>query len=354
MILSLLLSHQGQPKAEELSSDTHNSSEPLSDETQEPSEHVPSTSSDCSENTVHAIGSPIDTQCLTNQEILQINERYAQGRHFETTGPDKRGKYIKACRIEKCRDIALDATIRAVAPLQHGRKTNGMAVIIREDELLQKFRVGKTATACLFVVDASGSMGAQKRMEAAKGAIFSLLEDSYQNRDRVGLIAFKAIQADLILPLSSSIDLAYARLCELPTGGRTPLASGMIKALQVLMNEKLKYPSLIPNLILISDGRANMSSSGSIKAEIIAVFEDLAEAGVRSLVIDTEEQKGGLGLELGFCKIIAEHARGTYFRIRDLTAENLSEIIQVVISDPIMASNIKFSTMKRPFQHIRL
>lgn len=327
-----------QPKEEGESSDTKNSSQSQSGQTEKSSndQSTSSTSSDNVESTVHAIGSPIDAKRVTSPDVVKTTERYAQGRRFETSGPDQRGKYVKGSKIKESRDIALDATIRAVAPLQHGRKTKEMAVVIREDELLQKFRVGKTATACLFVVDASGSMGAQKRMEVAKGAVFSLLEDSYQNRDRVGLIAFKGMQADLILPLSSSKDLAYARLCELPTGGRTPLASGLTKALHVLMNERLKYPSLVPILILISDGRANVSAGGKIKSEIIAVSEDLAEACIKTLVIDTEEQKDGLGLQLGFCKIIAEHSHATYFRIRDLTAENLSDIVRTGISGPLM------------------
>lgn len=329
---------QDQHKEKDKSLDNTDSSQSPSRQSDPPSEKQSSpTSSDDTKSSVHAIGSPIDAKHVIPQNDMQIKERYAQGRRFETSGPDQRGKYVKARSIPESVDIAFDATIRSVAHLQDDRKTEKMAVVIKKDELLKKFRVGKTATACLFVVDASGSMGAQMRMEAAKGAIFSLLENSYLNRDRVGLIAFKGMQADLILPLSSSIDLAYSRLCELPTGGRTPLASGLLKAIQVLMNEKLKYPSLIPTLILISDGRANVSGCGSIKSEIINVSEDLAKSGIQSLIIDTEDQKSGLGLQLGYCRIIADHAHGRYFKITDLTADNLSDIIRNGISDPITA-----------------
>ncbi|HWQ64789.1 MAG TPA: magnesium chelatase subunit D family protein [Methanospirillum sp.] len=328
---------QDQPKEENKSLENQGSLQSPSGQSDQPSDkQSTSPSSDDANSTVHAIGSPIDAKQVIPPGVLKIEERYAQGRRFETSGPDPRGKYVKAFSTPQSTDIAFDATIRSVAHLQHDRKTEKMAVVIRKDELLKKFRVGKTATACLFVVDASGSMGARMRMEAAKGAIFSLLEDSYQNRDRVGLIAFKGMQADLILPLSSSIDLAYSRLCELPTGGRTPLASGLLKAFQVLMNEKLKYPSLVPTLILISDGRANVSVQGSIKSEIIDVSEDMAKAGIQSLIIDTEEQNSGLGIQLGFCRIIAEHTHGRYFRIQDLTAHNLSDIVRAGISDPIM------------------
>lgn len=302
-----------------------------SEEQDDSSEETPPSQSESgsTREQVHGIGSPVDADQLKPASQESMDQRYAPGRRFDTTGADRRGHYVGAHRSPEKTDIALDATIRAVAPYQQNRKGKGMAVVIKPDELLQKRRVGKTATACLFVVDASGSMGVEQRMEAAKGAIFSLLEDSYKNRDRVGMIAFRGKGADLVLPLSSSIDLAYSRLRELPTGGRTPLAAGLMKALSTLMNEKLKYPSLIPMMILITDGRANVSPGGQLKAELVAAAEDFARAGVQTLVIDTEEKKkGGFGLQLGFCPLIAKYAHGKYFRMSELTAEGVGDMVR--------------------------
>jgi magnesium chelatase subunit D len=194
---------------------------------------------------VFGIGSPIDPTKMKQAYQKVQDRRYAPGRRYKTHSADRRGHYISAEKRVCGTDIAFDATVRTVAPYQKWRKSDDLAVVIKPDEILLKRRVGKTATACLFVVDASGSMGVEQRMEAAKGAIFTLLEESYQNRDRVGLIAFKGESADLILPLTSSIDLAFARLSELPTGGKTPLAAGLQKALITLLTEKRKYPSLV-------------------------------------------------------------------------------------------------------------
>ncbi len=286
------------------------------------------------EQRVYSIGSPIDMDQMRTYEKKTLEKRYAPGRRYETNGADRRGQYIGAHKKLTGTDIAFDATIRAVAPYQKKRKSDNLAVVIRGDELLQKRRIGKTATACLFVVDASGSMGVEQRMEAAKGAVFSLLEESYQNRDRVGLIAFRGEKADLILPLTSSIDLAFARLSELPTGGKTPLIAGLQKALTTLLHEKRKYPSLIPIMILITDGRANVGNGGRLKEEIASVSEDLARAGIETVIIDTEpRKKNGFGLQLGFCPSIAEHTRGRYYRMSDLSVDTVSGAVLSSLAD---------------------
>lgn len=282
-----------------------------------------------SQEMVFAIGMPADPARIRDQIPKTMKERYAPGRRMKTDESKHRGQYIGTQKNPKTSDIALDATIRSVAPFQVQRMHEDMAVIIRPDEILEKKRMSKTATAILFVVDASGSMGAMKRMEAAKGAIFSLLEDSYRFRDRVGMITFKGNQADLVLPFTSSIDLAYKRLGEIPTGGKTPLSAALNKAADTIVHEKRKYPGLIPLLILISDGRANVGNGRSIKEEIGFAASDLAELNCKLIVIDTEEiQRKNFGIRLGYCNLIADKSGGTYIRLPDLSSQVISGIIQ--------------------------
>ncbi len=108
----------------------------------------------------------------------------------------------------------------------------------------------------LFVVDASGSMAARQRMSAVKGAVLSLLLDAYQRRDKVGLVTFRGSAAEVALPPTSSVDAAAARLESLPTGGRTPLAAGLLKAHEVLRVERLRDPARRALLVVVTDGRA--------------------------------------------------------------------------------------------------
>jgi Mg-chelatase subunit ChlD len=110
------------------------------------------------------------------------------------------------------------AVIRATAPHQLVRDHNGMAVAVQEEDIRERVRVGKVSVACVFVVDASGSMGATKRMESAKGAVLSMLLDSYRYRDRVGLVAFRGSSAEVLLPLCSNWNPVSLYHCERGVG----------------------------------------------------------------------------------------------------------------------------------------
>lgn len=152
--------------------------------------------------------------------------------------------------------LHLAATVQAAAPHQRARGRSGRGLVVRRDDLRQAVREGREGNLVLFVVDASGSMAARQRMAAVKGAVLSLLLDAYQRRDKVGLITFRGKDAEVALPPTSSVDAAAARLELLPTGGRTPVAAGLLKAHEVLRVERLRDPSRRPLLVVVTDGRA--------------------------------------------------------------------------------------------------
>ncbi|MET8676223.1 magnesium chelatase subunit D family protein [Streptomyces sp. NPDC004647] len=158
--------------------------------------------------------------------------------------------------------LHLAATVQAAAPHQHARGRRGPGLVVRRDDLRQAVREGREGNLVLFVVDASGSMAARQRMTAVKGAVLSLLLDAYQRRDKVGLVTFRGSEAALALPPTSSVEAGAARLEKLPTGGRTPLAAGLLKAREVLRIERLRDPSRRPLLVVVTDGRATAAGSG--------------------------------------------------------------------------------------------
>ncbi|MCF3184099.1 putative cobaltochelatase [Streptomyces polychromogenes] len=214
----------------------------------------------------------------------------ARTAHGRTTGAQRpRGQLTK---------LHLAATVHAAAPHQKARGRSGPGLVVRKDDLRQATREGREGNLVLFCVDASGSMAARQRMSAVKGAVLSLLLDAYQRRDKVGLITFRGAGAELALPPTSSVDAAAARLEKLPTGGRTPLGAGLLKAHEVLRIERLRDPSRRPLLVVVTDGRA--TSAGSVGGDPRELSGRsarlLAAEGVASVVVDCESGPVRLGL----------------------------------------------------------
>ncbi|ACZ88620.1 putative cobaltochelatase [Streptosporangium roseum] len=186
--------------------------------------------------------------------------------------------------------LHLKATVGAAAPYQLGRGRSGPGLLLRREDLREAVREGREGNLVLFVVDASGSMAARQRMRAVKTAVLGLLLDAYQRRDKVGLVTFRGTRADLVLPPTSSVEAGAARLRDLPTGGRTPLAAGLLRAAEVLRVERLRDPARRPLVVLVTDGRA---TSGTVEDSHRAAG---LLAGVTGVVVDCESGHVRLGL----------------------------------------------------------
>lgn len=255
------------------------------------------------------------------------NVRRGSGKRSVTKTDLKQGRYVRAEQSKgKVTDLAFDATIRAAAPYQRLREANGCALNIKDEDLRQKVREKRIGNTFLFAVDASGSMGARERMRAVKGAIFYMLQEAYQKRDRVGMIAFRRNKADLLLPITRSVDLAQKRLAELPTGGKTPLADGLALSLQTLAMLNKRDSELEPILIVVTDGRANAVVEGEKDpvAAAIKIAEKIAKAKITSVVIDTESDF----IKLGIAKKVAAAMGASYYTLQKLTKENVIHIVR--------------------------
>ncbi|MDO8886224.1 putative cobaltochelatase [Candidatus Oleimmundimicrobium sp.] len=289
-------------------------------ENQEKQEGVP----DGSSSKTFDVGAPFKTK-----EIKIPKDKIPRatgGRRAKSVTESKSGRYVRSViPKDKTTDIAFDATIRAAA-IRNGGKKNGEAGLkIEKSDLRQKVREKKVGSAMLFVTDASGSMGAKERMVAAKGAVLSLLVDAYQRRDKVGLITFRGKGAELLLPLTDNVENAQNYLKKLPTGGKTPLAHGLTLALETFEKELAKNKKTLPLMVLITDGKANVSiNEKNAVEEAREIAERIAEAKIKSLVIDTENDF----LNLGLAKDLANACGGEYIKLEELEAEELSRLVK--------------------------
>ncbi len=235
------------------------------------------------------------------------------------------GRYVRA-EIPKAKtsDIAFDATLRAAAPYQKARQSNGCAVVICKDDLRSKVREKRTGNIFLFVVDASGSMGARERMKTVKGVIFKILLDAYQKRDRVGMIAFRKKQAEVLLPVTRSVDFAQKKLASMPTGGKTPLASGLLKAEDVLDMLYRQDANQDPVVILITDGRATSPLNKGTNP-VTDAMEEAKRIGKRGLPVAVIDTESGF-IKLGLAKKLAKEMGASYFQVDKISEDQLLHI----------------------------
>ena len=279
--------------------------------------------------------------------------RRTAGKRSQARSGDKRGRYVRAKQVERTTDLAFDATLRAAAPHQPTRlaaaqvegDTDRPALLLEQQDLRQKVRQRKTGTLIVFVVDASASMDAEQRMQATKGAVLSLLRDAYVRRDKVALVVFSGRTARIVLRPTSSVDLAESRLQRLAVGGTTPLTHGLVAGLKLIRTERLRDASVYPLLVLISDGRGNISLFGEeplVEAQRVAA--QIKGEEIRALVIDSARDHtsppqlprlGGRsaaplfgGYAFNACLDLAERLGGAYFGLYDLSQGAIVETVQ--------------------------
>ena len=281
------------------------------------------------------IGDPYAVQNLQVQPPDR-RARRSSGRRATTVSGTSAGRYVGA-RVPAgpASDLALDATLRAAAPHQQSRSQasegEAAALFIEPWDVREKVRETHTGSLILFVVDASGSMGAQRRMVAVKGAVMSLLLDAYQRRDRVGLIAFRGTGAEVLLPPTGSVEMAQWCLQEMPTGGRTPLARALYLAMETLETERMKDRDVLPLLVLLSDGRANVTLAGEQSSNVLTLpdevrhmGETVAGAKIPAVVVDTEQDF----IKLELAKNIADAMSARYIKLDDLAAQSLADAVR--------------------------
>lgn len=307
--------------------DDSSGDEPQPPETPEP-EELSGQPEEPGKDEVFSIGQSFRVRSIATPKDRKM--RRGSGKRSRSRVSQKQGRYTKSTMPRGSNDIALDATLRAAAPFQrHRENPNGMAVVLQDEDIREKIREKRLGNLLIFVVDASGSMGARGRMAASKGAVMSLLLDAYQKRDKLALVSFRRDGAVVNLPVTSSVELAANLLEEMPVGGRTPFSAGLVKGYEVAATYLRKEPQGRPVIILVTDGKANRAIGDEKPLdEAFRLAQKVAdEERIRFLVVDTEEP--GL-VNFGLAKKIAGLLDAWYYRIDDLKADTLVSIVKTM------------------------
>ncbi len=260
--------------------------------------------------------------------------RQAAGKRSSTLTDRKRGRYIRARPMQgRPDDLAFDATIRTAAPFQRRRANERagrkVAFVIQRQDFQKKVRVRRAANLVLFVVDASWSMAAAERIEATKGAVLSLLHDAYQRRDQVGLIVFQREEARIVLPPTSSVELAQRALKDIPVGGKTPLSAGLLAAYRVCTMAQRRSPEIKPLVIILTDGAGNVSVTGMPpQEEALRMADMIHESHFRTLVINMEHP----AFDRGLAQQLAAAVGGPCLTLPELKADALVRTVRQELS----------------------
>jgi len=285
-----------------------------------------------------------DTFSVRKIELArQQKTRKTGGKRQASKASDRRGRYVRAESKEKVTDLAVDATVRAAAPHQARRgRARGERLRLERHDLQQKVRERKVGNLIVFVVDASASMDAEQRMAATKGAVLSLLQDAYVRRDKVALIVFKNRTAEVVLRPTASVSLAQRRLERLSVGGTTPLTHGLMAGYTVIKSQLSRDPTIRPLLVLISDGRGNISmfkEEPLVEAQKMAAL--IKSEKIEALIIDSARDYSAMAsvqhlarvapmyqsYALNACSDLAERMDGRYYGIYDLSREEIAAVV---------------------------
>ena len=267
---------------------------------------------------------------LDTNERLPSRTKTRKGRRTMAVSADGTGRYARSKYPDgKTDDIAFDATIRAAAPYQKVRHSDDLSLVIESQDIRMKVRERRSGCTLLFLVDASGSLGVRKRMATVKGAIMSMLRDSYVKRDRIGLMAFRRDSAEMLLPPTKSVEYSYRCLEEMPTGGKTPLGEALIRVNEYMTAYARCHIGERCYIILVTDGRANvpLQEGANANEEVQKMAEDISIPHVKWIVVDASASFP----RFDNAERLAEKMGARYFRLEDLDADRFAEGIKAAI-----------------------
>ena len=268
----------------------------------------------------------IESLLSKNSQNINLGESAGSG---EKNNNFSAGRPIPSINLKYSSDKRIDlmATLTKAIPWQKLRSSlgtkNRKIIIYPQDIMIKRFEK-QSERLLIFLVDASGS-NAIGRLAEAKGAIEILLSDAYAKRDNVALISFSGLKADPLLLPTKSLVTAKKKLSSLPGGGATPLANGLLEAFN--MAEAARPRNITPIIILLSDGRGNMSLDGvadrvkSIKdAKYVASL--IKRNAINNIFIDTSRRKTPIADDL------ARELNGHYFQLPMANSSSISKAVQ--------------------------
>ncbi|MEM2094450.1 MAG: ATP-binding protein [Candidatus Bathyarchaeia archaeon] len=226
------------------------------------------------------------------------------GRRTKIHARSERGRYV-SYEFPKRRpwDIAIGPTLRAAAPYQLVRNPGSQGIKVKVEDIRVKVKESNAPLTIVILLDMSESMAAS--LPNIRNAILSMHDIAYKKHDRVGLVVFKGSEATTLQTPTTNLNLVVSKLKDLGASDLTPLAAGMFESWRMLRNERMKNRDIVPILVIISDGIANVSLNTPLspftrkrflnhaQADVIDASFLLEREGIQTLVINPSHAELG-------------------------------------------------------------
>ncbi|MDR0911914.1 MAG: VWA domain-containing protein [Methanobrevibacter sp.] len=253
------------------------------------------------------------------------SKKHLYGSHVDSK--TVKGKYIKSKKANnKSKDIAIDSTIRTavlnssktnINKTNINKNDNNKSKInkirITKNDLQEKVRKHKARGSIVLVIDMSGSMVSDKKINRIKSILNILIKNTIKHKDKLSVVGFKGKESEIIIPNTKYPKSFLSKLDSITIGGTTPIAIGLKRGIEVLKKD-ISSEEYVPMLILLSDGRPNVGLGGSPIYDTLDIAKEIADDKIHNIIIDFDKQSThgrNFNMELAF------YSKGAYYNIEN-------------------------------------
>jgi len=227
-------------------------------------------------------------------KIRHIRPIHAEGSYYglkSATTYGSRGYYVSYTLTKRARSrIALIPTIISAVIRNPSKRKIGI------DDIRMELRKGRRRLLLMIVLDASESM--QPFIPIIIRTLLKFHGKAWKLRSLIGLIAVQENTAKILTYPTTNINKIISGFLKVEFLGKTPLALGLLKAYRLILSMRTKYPDIIPRVLILSDGIANIPLNipvnknirdyfeSDAQADVIAIARLLAKRGIKLIVVN--------------------------------------------------------------------
>lgn len=265
----------------------------------------------------------LEHRCELEAELRRSIRRMPRGAsRYRSVGDSKQKlaavEYTNRNKVVRIKDNSWSGDLAVPETVVQAKKSSLMRhesrlTIKKEDLHVYQKRSYVPVNVCL-LIDASASMAGEKRQAACFLAEHLLLS----GKEKVAVVTFQEMKAQVVVPFTRNQKVLSRGLRGIRPGGLTPLADGIVTAVDLIKTSRVENPVLV----LITDGVPNFPLwSFDAKKDALEAAQRIADARIKFICIGVESNKD-------YLKDLVDVAKGKLYVVDDLNRGNLIEIVR--------------------------